>query len=395
MFPVDKRLAQNLWYAAPDVIPAMCLAVDDVAVETWNAHDDLESLAEAIAPDLARRGVAVWDFVWSMERHFSDPYGPLPKARETFMAGIPDMFLRHHGGAVAGATGAGASGGVLDQQAAINRVASQDDVTVEAAPYAFEAGSDMPDDYRVWLEKLFFAHGECMIPYFGEAAKGIKSMFQETDAALMEQAPDAASRMRFSNFTNEEYRHTYQFYELYNAYDTDIPYRIYEHETQVFRAYMDLKTDGSWIDYAIFNMLADRLGTYQAFEWVQSSYAPLARLALKAVKDERGHCNMGYLNVREFMAREGDDGRSHVQRRVDEHFYPFHLAAFGSDDSTNNVNWRRWGLKQNRNDALRAAYHDEMTLVFESLGLAPPDFDDARTRGFERVQEMRRQAAAG
>ncbi len=392
MFPVDKRSVQFLWLSAADAIPALCLALDDVPTEVWRDAPDLDGLADAITPYLQRHGARRWDFIWSMERHFSEPYGPLPKARQTFMAGIPDMFL---GAADAVAPAAAMQHeGVLAEQAHLNRVRRHSDVAVAAAPYQYEAGSELPAEYREWLEKLFFAHGECMIPYFGEDAKGIKSMYQEVDAALMEQAPDAASRLRFSNFTNEEYRHTFQFYSLYNAYDPALPRKIYEHERQVFRAYMDFKTDGTWIDYAIFNMLADRLGTYQAFEWVQSSYAPLARVALKAVKDERGHGNMGYLHVRDFIEREGERGRGHVQQRIDNHFYPFHLAAFGSSTSANNRMWRKWGLKQHTNDALRAAYHAEMSLVLDSLGLKVPVFDDAYARGIEAAANARKVAKA-
>jgi len=394
MFPVDKRAVQVLWYAAPDVVPSLCFAVDDVPMDLWQSAADLDDLAALIKPQLDKHHANPWDFIWSMERHFSEPYGPLAKAKQGFMAGIPDMFLGGAGSLASDSAGARHGSGVLAEQAHLNRVVEQGDLAVEATPYQFEADSAMPAEYRQWLEKLFFAHGECMIPYFGEKAKGIKNMYQEVDAALMEQAPDAPSRLRMSNFTNEEYRHMFQFYALYSAYDPQIPQKIYEHENKVFRAYQDMKTDGSWLDHAIFNMLADRLGTYQAFEWVQSSYAPLARVALKVVKDERGHCNMGYLHVRDFLQQEGHEGRKRVQQRIDEHFYPFHMAAFGNNNSNNNRMWRKWGLKQHSNDALRAAYHAEMSMVFDSLGLDVPDFKNACELGMEAVEKMQRVAAS-
>ncbi|MGE4014065.1 MAG: Phenylacetic acid catabolic protein [Alphaproteobacteria bacterium] len=392
MFPVDKRVVQSLWYPAPDVIPALCFALDDVPADVWAGAADLPALADAVEPYLKRHGAAKWDFIWSMERHFSEPYGPLPKATVTFMAGIPDMFLGARRSTAPAPTRPDRSQGILASQVQLNRTEAHDDVSVLAEPFQFEPGDDMPADYRAWLEKLFFAHGECMTPYFGEQGRGIKSMYQEVDSALMEQAPDAVSRLRFANFTNEEYRHTYQFYALYGNYDPKIPFKIYEHEKQVFRAYLDLKTDGSWLDHSIFNLLADRLGTYQAFEWVESSYAPLARVALKVVKDERGHCNMGFLHVREFMEREGSAGRAHVQKRIHEHFYPFHLAAFGGGKSKNNQMWRTWGLKQHTNDQLRAAYHTEMSLVLDRLGIAIPDFDAALARGYEAAEKMQQTA---
>ena len=367
MFPIDRRAVQNIWYPAPDVIPALCAALDDVPADTWNGCESLEELADAMTPFLEPRGGRREDFIWSMERHFSEPYGPLPKATRTFFAGIPDMFLAN----------------------------AEDDDGVErvAAPKQYGPGDDLPDDYREWLEKLFYAHGECMVPLFGEEAKDVGSMYEIIDEKIIRQAPNATGRLRFSNFANEELRHTFLFYELYSAYDPKLPHKIYQHELEVFRAYMEVKTDGTWLDYAIFNMLADRLGTYQAFEWVQSSYAPLAGVALKIVKDERGHCNMGYLNVRDFLETADDAGRAHVQKRIDEHFYPFHMAAFGGENSRNNRMWRQMGLKLHSNERLRYAYHTEMQEVLASLGLDCPDYDDAKARGLEAAAALKKAAA--
>ena len=365
MFPIDRRTVLSIWYAAPDVIPALCSAIEDVPAETWDGCESLEALSEAMAPYVEARGGRPDDFVWSMERHFSEPYGPLPKATRTIFAGVPDMFTAADCG-------------------------TEDGIERVATPLQYDETSDLPDDYREWLEKLFFAHGECMIPFFGEEGKKIENMYDIIDAEMIRQAPDAKSRLRFSNFTNEELRHTFHFYELYRAYDRDLPRRIYEHELSVFRAYMDFKTDGTWLDYGIFNMMADRLGTYQGMEWVQSSYAPLARLALQICKDERGHSNMGYLNVRDFLDGADADGRAHVQKRIDEHFYPFHMAAFGGAKSRNNEAWRRMGLKLHSNEDLRRAYHAEMQEVLDSLGLKCPDYGQATARGFEAAAALRK-----
>ena len=121
-------------------------------------------------------------------------------------------------------------------------------------------------------------------------------------------------------------------------------------------------------------------------------YTTAILMADHGVKDERGHGNMGYLHVREFIEREGARGRGHVQQRIDNHFYPFHLAAFGGSSSANNRMWRKWGLKQHTNDALRAAYHAEMSLVLDSLGLKAPVFDDAYARGVEAAANVRKAA---
>lgn len=387
MFPIDKRLVHVVMYPAPDVIPEILFAIDDMPMAKWNEHDDLYELADAIEPHLTRHGATKWDFIWSMERHFSEPYGPLPKAQQTFMAGIPDMFLQDTGAPPSTSGARIVEEGVLADQAGMN-LRSQSDVEVKAGPYQFDAGDEMPDEYVFWLNKLMFAHGECMMPYFGEKAKGHKSMFSGIDEWSLTHSPDAATRLRMNNFTAEEFKHTYQFYALYHDFDSELPVRIYEHEREVFRAYESMKAEPTWLDRSINNMMSDRFGVYQGFEWVQSSYTPLARVSLKVVKDERGHSNMGYLNVRACLDAD-PDARLKASQRITEYWYPYFMAAFGSDDSKNNRAWREWGLKQHTNPELRAAYHEEMVRVLESLGLDVPDADKALERGLELVSASR------
>ena len=387
MFPIDKRVAQGIWYPAPDVIPELCFAVDEVPMDTWNSAEDLYELADQIEPMLVRHGARKWDFIWSLERHFSEPYGPLPKARQTFMAGIPDMFLQDET-ARPEMAGAYEVAGVLAEQSHLNRI-EQEDLEVLAKPYQYEAGSDMPEEYRFWLGKMFFAHGECMMPYFGDAAKGHDSMFSAIDRFSLQAAPNPESRLRQSNFSNEEYKHTYQFYKLYHEYNPEIPIQIYEREREQFRAYEGTQMERSWMDRAIFNNIADRFGVYQGFEWAQSSYAPLARVALKVVKDERGHSNMGYLHLRESLERGGTAARETANRRLEEYWYPQFMASFGSSTSRNNLNWRKWGLKQHTNDQLRMAFDREMRAVHESLGLETPDLEKSTARGLEWARALR------
>jgi 1,2-phenylacetyl-CoA epoxidase catalytic subunit len=361
MFPIDKRVAQMVWYPAPDVIPQLCHALDDVPAQLWNEHADLYELADAIEPHLKKHGARKWDFIWSMERHFSEPYGPLPKARQSFMAGVPDMFL----------TGKGSS---------------TPDVEVKVKPYQFEPKSPLPDGYREWLEKLFFAHGECMLPVFGRDALGQRSQYYTIDEFTLAVAPDAESRLRVNNFTSEEYKHQYQFFHVYDEFDPQIPLRIYKREQEVFRAYQDVQPKEDWVDRALFHMLADRFGVYQGFEWVQSSYTPLARVSLQVVKDERGHSNYGYLHVRDALERSKGSIRAELQERVDDFFYPMFMASFGGSASNNNRMWRQWGLKLHSNDQLRAAYHAEMEEVLDSLGMKAPAMDVALEKGMSKAQ---------
>ena len=387
MFPIDKRVLPIVWYPAPDVIPELIAAVGDVPLDVWNSTSDLYELADTIEPYITKHGGRKWDFIWSMERHFSEPFGPLPKARQEFMAGIPDHFLQDAGGLPEDA-GSYEVSGVSDVM-----VRSQD-IEVVAKPYQYESDSEMPEDYRFWLAKLFFKHGECMMPYFGEDAKGHKSMFSAIDEFSMEAAPDAESRLRMENFSAEEFKHTFQFYKLYSEYDPEIPVQIYEKERETFRAYEQTKMENTWVDRGLYNMLADRFGVYQGFQWVQSSYAPLARASLLVCKDERGHSNMGYIHVRDSIERHGEEARKEAQKRLNEYWYPQFMGSFGADESRNSTQWRRWGLKILSNSQMRDAYHLEMQQVNESLGLETPDKDEALARGNEMAEEVKSQMQA-
>lgn len=385
-FPVDKRLVEVLWFPAPDVIPELCATVRDAPWEVWNSTEDLYELADALQPYLDKHRARKWDFIWSMERHFSEPYGPLPKARQTFMAGIPDEFLAEAGGGFKGEQTyeVGGVSKVFDESESADAVVK---------PYQFEAGDEMPDEFKFWLSKLFFKHGECMMPYFGEDAKGHKSVFSAIDEFSLQAAPDAASRLRQQNFSAEEYKHTFQFYQLYSEFDPSIPVQIYERERETFRAYEHTMIEPTWVDRGLYNMLADRFGVYQGFQWVQAAYAPLARVSLLVCKDERGHSNMGYIHVRDAIERWGADARRDAQRRLNDYWYPQFMASFGSDDSRNSRMWRKWGLKALGNAQLRDAFHLEMTLVNESLGLETPDKDEALARGMEMAEAVKAQMA--
>ncbi len=383
-FPIDKRLAEVLWFPAPDVIPELCATVRDVPWDVWNSTTDLYELADAIEPYLKKNGARKWDFIWSMERHFSEPYGPLPKAKQTFMAGIPDEFLQDAGGLPKDA-GTYEVGGKSHL-----RFVREDDVEVFAKPYQYEASDAMPDEYRDWLSKLFFKHGECMMPYFGDKAKNHVSMFSAIDDFSLKAAPDAESRLRMMNFSAEEYKHTFQFYKLYYEYDPEIPVQIYERERETFRAYENTKMENTWVDRGLYNMLADRFGVYQGFQWVQSSYAPLARASLLVCKDERGHSNMGYIHVRGAVERDGAAARKEAQRRINEYWYPQFMTSFGTDDSRNSKQWRKWGQKTLSNKQMREAFHLEMRAVLDSLGLATPDMNEALARGNEMAEEVKK-----
>jgi 1,2-phenylacetyl-CoA epoxidase catalytic subunit len=65
------------------------------------------------------------------------------------------------------------------------------------------------------------------------------------------------------------------------------------------------------------------------------------------------------------------------------------MAAFGSDESKNNRQWRRYGLKQHKNSQLREAYHHEVIEMLASLGIDAPDMNESLERGREFAAQAR------
>src|SRR4051794_3921569 len=93
MFPVSRKNAlANMWPAA-DVIPEVCRAIEDAPDDLWDATESLPELADRMADLLATHGGRRDDFIWQMERHFSEPYGPLPPATVGTHSGIPAIFV--------------------------------------------------------------------------------------------------------------------------------------------------------------------------------------------------------------------------------------------------------------------------------------------------------------
>ena len=118
------------------------------------------------------------------------------------------------------------------------------------------------------------------------------------------------------------------------------------------------------------NFLTDRVGMYQANEWVGSSYVVLSKVAPMVVKDERGHTMLGYDRLERIC--ETPAGRQEAQHAV-EKWYPAALDMFGRSDSARQQEYIRWGLKKKTNGVLRREYIEDVAPLIAKLGLDVPD----------------------
>lgn len=232
------------------------------------------------------------------------------------------------------------------------------------APRTYDAGSEMPGEYRETLLELCYHNSEELIGVGGRFEGHIADVM----AMASEHAPDSRSMLRIAKFCHEEIKHGHQFYQVYAQIDGDLPRKIEEHGRLEFPR--STRTD-PWLDFAITNIFFDRFGAFQISEWIESSYAPFARIAAMQSAEEHRHARMGVIHLRPLLKDAATKAK--VQKKIERFWYPLTLDMFGRAESPRNERYRKWGLKRRTNEELRQAYRENLDADLISLGLTPPD----------------------
>ena len=254
-----------------------------------------------------------------------------------------------------------------------------EDAELLARPLQFEAGEDLPPEYKKLLTTLFYHHAEVLTPTLA-----YERFIRHIVDIGMEMAPDPEAKLRLANFYAEEIRHGYLFAKLYTGIDPALPERILT--ASGLTAGFSIGEPGvgpfaqaieDWIDLSLFNFLIDGEGCWQISEWETSSYAPLARLAGQVSRDERGHSNMGYLHLKRAVQK---DTAAHAlaQERLYDKWYPVALDTFGRSDSKRNLEYRRWSLRRQSNEELRQSFVAYVNPMLERLGFELPPYEHNR-----------------
>ena len=234
-------------------------------------------------------------------------------------------------------------------------------MATESAVQKFDLNDSMPEDYRKLLVKLCCVeHGIEMI-----SRSAILDFLTQVWMVGMYQAPSPFERVRTASYCWQEVGHSELFYNIASDLDPvlaneDIPVTQYAF-------HMKFPT---WTELAAVNFLTDRVGMYQANEWVGSSYVVLAKHAPMVVKDERGHTPMGYGGLERVC--ESAQGREEAQRAIIR-WYPAALDMFGRSESKRQHEYIKWGLKKRSNAELRRQYIDDVNPLIARLDLDVPD----------------------
>jgi len=224
----------------------------------------------------------------------------------------------------------------------------------------YEPSDPIPDEYRDLLTRLLWIQADTETYIL--APKGWAQY-----AHIADLAPTMEDRASVAHYLAEECRHGHIFYRLLKDLGVEVTEADFEgpRELYVFEKWLE-----SWTEFAIFNFLADRAGRFQAEEWIDSSYLPLARVAPAVVKDETGHGDQGYRNLQKICQTEA--GHAEAQRILGE-WYPVALDMFGSSASKRSLRYIEFGLKRRTNEEARLAFIGEVVPLIESLGLSVPD----------------------
>jgi ring-1,2-phenylacetyl-CoA epoxidase subunit PaaA len=131
----------------------------------------------------------------------------------------------------------------------------------------------------------------------------------------------------------------------------------------------------SWEEFCVIKLLADLAEIMQVEDLLTCTFHPLRNLARMTMPEEKFHAQFGVDFCTELCKTK--EGRAAVQAAIDRYF-PLLPAFFGTSGSENNAAFRRFGIKQRKNEEMRAHFLVRArVLVEDGLKLKLPKLADA------------------
>ncbi|HTQ06366.1 MAG TPA: Phenylacetic acid catabolic protein [Polyangiaceae bacterium] len=130
----------------------------------------------------------------------------------------------------------------------------------------------------------------------------------------------------------------------------------------------------SWPEFCVIKLLADLAEILQVEDLLHCSFVPLRTIGRVTMPEEKFHAQFGKDFCTELCRTE--DGRRDVQQAIDD-YAPYLPQFFGASGSKNNETYRRYGLKERRNEEMRADFLERGRAVVEGLGLRFPALANA------------------
>ncbi len=231
----------------------------------------------------------------------------------------------------------------------------------EIPPRTYEPTDDMPPGYRDGLIQILSIQARIETEY---------PMYPERSLLpAMRLAPSPDDWVRYASYWAQEVEHASYWIRMLNDLGVKIDDAFMARPKPIY--IFDMRdTAKTWVEWAYFSFFADRQGAYMAWDWIDSSYGPFARIAERTWREEEGHAQMGYEMLKGVCATQG--GRAVAQDKL-ARWYPAGLDMFGRSDSKRQFEYIRWGLRRRTNEEMRLAFRHEVDAVLGSVGLQPPD----------------------
>lgn len=216
-----------------------------------------------------------------------------------------------------------------------------------------------PIEYREAISKIVASHA--VNELYGA------QVFDEPAIAL---APTPYAKWLTCRIAMEEYHHHVRFKGLADdlgiAEERTDPRR--KRPLTIFG--FPLKT---WPEFCVIKMLADLAEILQVEDLLHCSFVPLRNIGRLTMPEEKFHAQFGKQFCTELCKTE--EGKKQVQKAIDD-YVPYLPLFFGKSGSKNNETYRKYGLKERKNEEMRAEYLVRARAVVESLGLRFPDLGD-------------------
>jgi ring-1,2-phenylacetyl-CoA epoxidase subunit PaaA len=213
-----------------------------------------------------------------------------------------------------------------------------------------------PADYQEAVRKIVRSHA--INELYGA------QVFDEPAIAL---APTPYAKWLTCRVAMEEYHHHVRFKTLAD----EIGVKPEEMDTSRKRPLsifeFPLKT---WEEFCVIKLLADLAEILQVEDLLHCSFVPLRNLARTTMPEEKFHAQFGKDFCTELVGTP--EGRARVQDAINRYF-PYLPRFFGAAGSKNNELFRRFGLKQRKNEEMREDYLARAQEIVKSLGLTLPE----------------------
>ncbi|MFL6647636.1 MAG: Phenylacetic acid catabolic protein [Sulfurifustis sp.] len=217
-----------------------------------------------------------------------------------------------------------------------------------------------PQEYQVAVRKIVVSHA--VNELYGA------QVFDEPAIAL---APTPYAKWLTCRIAMEEYHHHVRFKGL--ADEMGVPADAMDPKVKrplsIFG--FPLKT---WPEFCVIKMLADLAEILQVEDLLHCTFVPLRNIGRITMPEEKFHAQFGKDFCTELCKTE--EGRRQVQKAVED-YAPYLPQFFGAAGSKNNELYRKYGLKERKNEEMREDFLSRAQAVVAELGLRLPELKAA------------------